>query len=133
MPAPITKSPTFLEVLQTAVDASVPNGRNLVVVRVLQQLGWVIHPERVLTKEGMTYTYRAVPLLGDLVLGADGKLSVPAIKVKEEPVVVANPAEPPMPPISWATSFVMLRQGADAAQLRAALRLAAPVLLAAPP
>lgn len=127
------KPPTFLEVLQAALDAAGPDprSRSLVVHRVLQQLGTVINPELARTKDGAVYTWRAVPLVGDLVLGADGKLTGP--KAKEEPVVVANPDEAPAKKVSWATSFAVLRRECDAAQLRAALRVAVPVLLAGPP
>lgn len=123
------KPPTFLEVLQAALDAAGPDprSRSLVVHRVLQQLGTVINPEMVRTKDGATYTWKAVPLVGDLVLGADGKLNVPTAKV------IANPAEAPLEPVSWATSFRPLRNQADPAALRAALRAAVPLLLSAPP
>lgn len=137
MTAP-TKSPTFLEVLQTAVDASVPSSRNIVVYRVLQQLGMAVHPERALTKEGMTYTWKAVPLLGDIVLGADGKLSALGMKA-----VVANPAKEwpaPQPPekpgdtIMWAMSFRALCETApDPTRAREVLSRSARVLLSAPP
>lgn len=123
------KPPTFLEVLQAALDAAGPDprSRSLVVHRVLQQLGTVISPEVARTRDGATYTWKAVPLVGDLVLGADGKLSVAA------QAVVTNPAEAPLKPVSWATSFRPLRDRADPAALRAALRAAVPLLLSAPP
>ena len=139
MPTPITRPPTFIEVLQAAVDAAGPDarGRSLVVQRVLQQLGTVIHPDVTRSKEGLLYTWKAVPLLGDLVLGADGKLSVPAIKAKEEPVVVANPAETidkPRQPLMWAMSFKGLyERSPDPQRLAGVLAASSRVLLAGRP
>lgn len=122
---------TFVEVLQAAVNAASPDsrGRGLVVQRVLQQLGMVVQPEVTRTRDGLVYTWRTVPLLGDLVLNADGKLSTPTSKAP----IVADPSEAPMRPVSWATSFRSLREQADPAALRAALRAAVPLLLSALP